>query len=89
MKKIKIKEVSLIQTNKNGDKMKHKIIIELVFNPETKDDIEVEIDNELEHLKKKDRAIAFGAISHYFKVLVDDNTIGNHLESEEKKNVIN
>jgi hypothetical protein len=69
--------------------MKHKIIIELVFNPETKDDVEVEIDNELEHLKKKDRAIAFAAISHYFKVLVkvlvDENTIGNHLESKEKK----
>ena len=69
--------------------MKHKIIIELVFNPETKDDVEVEIDNELEHLKKKDRAIAFAAISHYFKVLVDDNTIGDYLESEEKKNAIN
>ncbi len=52
--------------------MKHKIIIELVFNPETKDDVEVEVDNELEYLKKKDRAIAFAAISHYFKVLVDD-----------------
>ena len=69
--------------------MKHKIIIELVFNPETKDDVEVEVDNELEYLKKKDRAIAFAAISHYFKVLVDDNTIGDYLESEEKKNVIN
>jgi hypothetical protein len=69
--------------------MKHKIIIELVFNPETKDDVEVEVDNELEYLKKKDRAIAFAAISHYFKVLVDDNTIGDYLESEEKKNAIN
>ena len=69
--------------------MKPKIIIELVFNPETKDDVEVEVDNELEYLKKKDRAIAFAAISHYFKVLVDDNTIGDYLESEEKKNAIN
>jgi hypothetical protein len=69
--------------------MKHKITIELVFNPETKDDVEVEVDNELEYLKKKDRAIAFAAISHYFKVLVDDNTIGDYLESEEKKNAIN
>ncbi len=69
--------------------MKHKIIIELVFNPETKDDVEVEVDNELEYLKKKDRAIAFAAISHYFKVLVEDNTIGDYLESEEKKNAIN
>jgi len=49
----------------------------------------VEVDNELEYLKKKDRAIAFAAISHYFKVLVDDNTIGDYLESEEKKNAIN
>ena len=70
--------------------MKHKIIIELV---KTKNDIEVEADNELEHLTKKERATAFYAISHYFKLLVDEitfqDTTENHLKLKEKKNVIN